>query len=563
MIARIGKSSSASPARGVSAATLPVALVAAALAACSGTIDEEPGYVYGEGLPAVIPADGNLGDGISGSGSGDPRINQRLWRLTPTQLNEEVARLFGQGAPQFSVPEPASESGITNIAANGVVDLGNAAPFSDGARAIGDWVAAQREGSTRCASYGDGSCIDSMLAWLVRGAFRRPVSPEEVAELRTLFTDLQTSYDYDYAISGVVRSVLLSPDFLYRTELGDGSGVMTPYEIANLLAFAITDRSPDGVLYDAAERGELRMPEQREAQARRLMGASHRAWQRFFWEWLSLETLESQGAEVGLDPLLVTQMEEEFRAFVSDVIVTQRGNLRQLLSASYTFAQPQLAAHYGAAHPGSGLARIELDPAQRGGLLTQGAWLVSHGKDGKDNVVRRGMNLFKQGMCNNALAPPEGLDVNAALLDLVGPDATVRETVDARGGSPTCGACHQKADPMGIVFESYASDGRFQTVYPNGQPVDTAIQLESGAMFTSAPAFSATLVDDPLFQACFVRRVVHYVAGIDIGAGSSVAWIEEAQAALVSNNMSLEELLVAVVRHPAFVERPTETETMP
>ena len=62
--------------------------------------------------------------------------------------------------------------------------------------------------------------------------------------MRALFDTLRASYDYDYAISGVVRAVLLAPDFLYRMEIGTG-GVMTSYEIANLLAFSITYRSPD------------------------------------------------------------------------------------------------------------------------------------------------------------------------------------------------------------------------------------------------------------------------------------------------------------------------------
>ncbi len=42
------------------------------------------------------------------------------------------------------------------------------------------------------------------------------------------------------------------------------------------------------------------------------------------------------------------------------------------------------------------------------------AWLVSHGKDGRDNVVRRGMGIYIDAMCND-IAPPPGLDVQAEL----------------------------------------------------------------------------------------------------------------------------------------------------
>jgi hypothetical protein len=168
------------------------------------------------------------------------------------------------------------------------------------------------------------------------------------------------------------------------------------------------------------------------------------------------------------------------------------------------------------------------------------------------------MSLFKQAMCNNDLKPPDNLDVNAALLDLVGPDATVREVVDARGASPSCGTCHRRADPMGIAFESYTSDARWQSTYPSGLAVDTKVTLEGVGEFDTAPALSAALVDEPTFQSCFVRRVVHYLMGVDMGSAQGTAWVKAAQDAFVKHGTSLEELLVAIVRHPAFVERVTE-----
>jgi hypothetical protein len=251
-------------------------------------------------------------------------------------------------------------------------------------------------------------------------------------------------------------------------------------------------------------------------------------------------------------------MEEEYRAFVRDIVVAQRGTLRGLFTASFSWMQPELAAHYGVSHPGAGLQRVEFDPTQRAGLLTQGAWLVSHGKDGRDNVVRRGMNLFKHAMCNNTLAPPAGLDVNAELLKLAGPNATVRQMVDARAGSPTCGACHAKADPMGMIFENFSSDARWQVSYGDGTPVESAITIDSLGSFDHVPPFTAALIDDPVLQECFVRRVTHYLVGIDLGSPEMAAWVQAGYEAFTEHDTSLEELLVALVRHPGFVERVKE-----
>jgi hypothetical protein len=537
--------------------------------ACSGDIEfTGPGSKSASSngkVPGVGSSAGSLPGSTPGTGApsgttpGDPRIAQRIWRLSPDQFNAEIVRLFGTGAPDVKIAETAAEDGITNIAANAVVDMGNASVFADGARAIANWVVAQKNTTTRCTNYGMDACVDSFLAWFPAAAYRRSVTSTEIATLRTLFDGLRGTYTYDYAFSGVVRAVLLSPDFLYRSELGGKTPtVLAPNEIANLLAFSIADQSPDAELLKAAETGDLTNPDQREAQARRLMAKSERAWQNFFWQWLQMDTLYSQGQEVGLDPALVTQMEEEYRKFVREVVVTQHGSLRDVLSAPYTWVQPELAKFYGATHPGTGLAKVQLDPKQRGGILTQGAWLVSHGKKGRDNVVRRGMGIYRQALCNNDLRPPAGVDVQAELKKLVGPNASVREIVDARGGAPACGSCHKAADPVGMVFESFGSDGKWQTTDAIGMPVDTKVDVQGLGMFDNAHAYSTALADDLAFQRCFVRRFTHFLVGIDMGATEMVAWTQQAHERFLATGTSLEELLVAIVRHPAFIERRVE-----
>ncbi len=521
-----------------------------ALGACHGTIDDVSG-----GRNGTSGTGG--GPGTSANGLSDAPIPQRIWRLSPAQFNSETQRLFGAGVPAISIPDSAGEAGLTNIAANAVVDLGNASFFADGARSIATWVNANAAQATHCSDYGQSSCVDSFLAWFPASAFRRKVDSTEISALRKLFDDLRASYPYDYAFSGVIRAVLLSPTFLYRSELADGrSPQLTPDEIANLLAFSITDKGPDAELLAAAKTADLTKPDVREAQARRLMAASEEVWQRFFWEWLQMATLSSQGNEVGLDPKLVTQMENEYRAFVKEVVVTQHGSLRDVLSASYSYMEPELASFYGVSHPGTGLSRVELDPAQRGGLLTQGAWLVSHGKRGKDNVVRRGMSIFKQAMCHNALTPPAGLDVQAAQTKLVGANPTVRDTVNARGQTQPCMTCHSLADPIGIVFENFTSDARWQTTYPDGRSIDTKGDVTGVGSFANGHALASALVDDDMFQRCFVQRFMHFMLGIDLGATDKVAWTQQVHDRLLATNTSLEEMLVSIVRHPGFIERP-------
>jgi hypothetical protein len=376
-----------------------------------------------------------------------------------------------------------------------------------------------------------------------------------VADLRAVYDDVAPTYGEEWAFAALVRAVLLSPQFLYRSEVGPaGKGVvqLDDYEIASLMSLSITDQGPDEELLADAKAARLRDPATREKHARRLMPRTAGLWQRFFWEWLQMSTLASQGAETQLAPALVAALETEYRAFVAKVVVEGGGNLSDLLSTSQTWATPEVAAYYGASHPGGGEAQIALDPAQRGGLLTMGAWLVSHGKKGRDNVVRRGMGIYRDAMCQDI--EPLDVDLEAALKDLVGADATIKQIADARGADPTCGNCHRTSDPVGLAFESYAGDGTWQTVYTDGKPVEAAVILD-GVAYENAPQIAATLASDVRFQQCLVQRFGHFLMGAEFGAPVEVRASAVAYDAFQSSGGSFEELLVAIVRDPAFIER--------
>jgi hypothetical protein len=282
------------------------------------------------------------------------------------------------------------------------------------------------------------------------------------------------------------------------------------------------------------------------------MGGTSAIWQRFFWEWLKMSTLESQGIETGLDTSLVTALEDEYRTFVDHIVVQNHGNLSDLLTSTGTWATPEVATYYGVSHPGGGVAPIKFDPSERAGLLTMGAWLVSHGKKGRDNVVRRGMGVYRDAMCNDI--KPLNIDLQAALRKLVGADATIKEIAAARGGDPTCGACHKTSDPIGLSFEAFGGDGRFQTVYPDGKPVEAAV-VWNGVPYDNAVEVSAALAEDEAFQQCLVRRFGHFLLGADFGAPVEVRASGAAYKAFKDSGGSFEELLVAIVRDPAFIER--------
>lgn len=489
-----------------------------------------------------------------GTDPADPRLEARVWRLTPAQYNTEVQRAF-PGAPTVDLPVGGAEYGITNISSSARIDSGNATQYSEVARTLGSWVASQGAGAARCQTFGTSECVDTFLGWFPEVAYRRPPTPAEKTELRGVYDDLVGPYGPEWAFSAMVRTVLLSPQFLYRTEIGPaGTGIVQidDYEIASLMSFSLMDRGPDQQLLDDAKAGKLKDPATREVHARRLMGGTSEIWQRFFWEWLKMSTLESQAIETGLSSSLTASLEDEYNAFIDHIIVQNRGTLSDLLTSTGTWATPEVATYYGVSHPGGGVAPFQLNPDQRGGLLTMGAWLVSHGKKGRDNVVRRGMGVYRDAMCNDIR--PLNIDLQAAVRKLVGADATIKEIADARGADPTCGACHATSDPVGLSFESFGGDGRFQTVYPDGKPVESKVVWNDVA-YDTAPEVSAALAKDERFQQCLVRRFGHFVMGADFGMPLEVRASGEAYKAFTNSGGSFEELLVAIVRDAAFIER--------
>ena len=69
-----------------------------------------------------------------------------------------------------------------------------------------------------------------------------------------------------------------------------------------------------------------------------------------------------------------------------------------------------LATHYGVSGvSGPDLVQVDLDPTQRAGLLTQGAFLAAHDKPTRTSIVRRGLKIRTSLLCDLVGAPPNNV----------------------------------------------------------------------------------------------------------------------------------------------------------
>src|SRR5207248_6454180 len=102
----------------------------------------------------------------------------------------------------------------------------------------------------------------------------------------------------------------------------------------------------------------------------------------FAAQWLNLRRVEESVVDPekypNYDLTLLQSFEKETELFIRSTLKEDR-SVNELLNANYTFVNERLARHYGIADIyGSRFRRVALtNPEQRGGLLAQGALLVT------------------------------------------------------------------------------------------------------------------------------------------------------------------------------------------
>ena len=62
-------------------------------------------------------------------------------------------------------------------------------------------------------------------------------------------------------------------------------------------------------------------------------------------------------------------------------------------------------------------------------------------------------------------------------------------------------------------------------------------------------------MDDAGFRSCLVQRFAHFLMGGQVGSPEVVRWTGEAHQTFLESGGNFEELLVDLVRDPAFIER--------
>ncbi len=489
----------------------------------------------------------------------------RIWRLSALQWKNTVATALGVAAPDVSsFPSDTVDprTGFSNDSTDNKIAFGladsyfTAADTAANAAAPGAATAFPCLGTAPIAT----ACGQTFAASYGQKLFRRPLT---AAETLTYATYLNSESKLDAAptaVASALKAMLLSPNFLYRTELGSskvGPVDMTGDEIASALSYTIADVPPDATLVAAAAAGQLADPAMREAQAIRLAALpSSKAKLSAFWnEYLALGT---QPTTPGLDASMFT----EAMTFFSKVVAAN-GSFKDLMTAPYTYTtDPALAAIYGTAKPAAD-GKLMLDPTQRAGFLTSASMLGKTSAPSQAaTVIHRGLLVRQRILCETPPPPPAGFVPNPTQIQQAGANATAKQNYDLFAMSmPGCNVCHQTFQPLGLSFETYDATGKFRTQYPApiSAPIPTSVTLagagDANGMYATAVELANKIGGSQISQYCFTQQFASFAFGRGVGFDQESCMIKSMGDYVTSKGGGISQLFASLANAPTAFKR--------
>jgi mono/diheme cytochrome c family protein len=343
----------------------------------------------------------------------------------------------------------------------------------------------------------EASCARSIVSSLARKAFRRPVTAADLRILMPFYTAGRgEDGTFEAGIEAALQRILADPEFIYRGE-PEPAGVrpgqtypITDLALASRLSFFLWSSLPDEQLITLAAQGRLKTPAVLERQVRRMLAdpKSEALVRNFTGQWLGVRSLAASEPVVNLfpdfDDNLREAYEKEIELFFGAIVQEDRSVL-ELLDGNYTFVNERLAKEYGIPNIyGPHFRRVTLPPAldMRRGLLGKGALMTVTSNAARTSPVTRGKWFLQTFLGVSPPQPPP--DVPAFVeraADTTGNSKppTMRQALEKHRISPTCSACHQIFEPMGLALENFDAVGTWRTL-DEGQPIDASGVLPDG-----------------------------------------------------------------------------------
>lgn len=523
-----------------------------------------------------------------------------LRRLTPEQYVNTAGDLLSLDSVSVDLA-PAETEIITALE---VEKFGNAASLLAATLGHERFLPA---GCSATADHQDASlrqelegCAKDFILAFGKSAFRRPLKQlagdDEVEWLLSKYRavrdahlapddELTEPFTFRESLAAIAELVLQSGQHLYLAEEGaedservEGAANLTGYERATRLSYFLWNTTPDPILMEAAAAGELDNEEGVRLHATRMLEdpRARAVVRRFASAYLDLdatpqhprlEELPKSEERFPFDsPSLRSAMRRESEALFERVFFDEGGSFPALLSSNMAYVNSELAGLYGlqgGPTSSSEFVWLELDPTRRAGLFTRAAFLAKNGDQEYQSPIHRGVNLFRDALCQPLGPPPPNANDVAAHPEVKeGEVLTTRRQTELKTSGVECSGCHELINPFGFALEHYDAMGQWQDVErvedATGATVEAPIDATSeiiatdvagvvnGGVELSQRLASSQLAQDCMAQQWFEQAVARPVTAAD---SCSITAIQERFRA----SKDLRQLVVDVVTSPALL----------
>jgi hypothetical protein len=199
---------------------------------------------------------------------------------------------------------------------------------------------------------------------------------------------------------------------------------------------------------------------------------------------------------------------------------------------------------------GDAFQKVDLDPTQRAGVLTQASVLAEKSGPDQSSPILRGVFVREQMFCQPLPLPPASVDAKPPELN---PKMTTKERFAAHRKDPSCETCHSLIDAVGFGLEKYDATGAFRSS-ENGKAIDATgelIDTDVDGKFDGAIELAQKMVASKDVETCMATN--WFTFGFGRAAGKVDACTTETlSTAFAASGGDIRQLLLTMVQTDAF-----------
>lgn len=505
-------------------------------------------------------------------------LKPQIKRLTRTQFINSVRNAFGSifadnqfptltdGNPRIGLSNDPDLLGVNEVNINA---------FYDSSLSLATTARGSVADLTSCANSANDNCLSTLITNYGLRLWRRPVTAAESNDILAGIPRMtSSSASRAQKVEYVLLSLLVSPNHLFRTELGAGTtpaqGIfqLTQYEVASLLSFAVWDSPPDATLLNLAQTNQLYSVDVLKAQVQRMVADSkvRGKMSSFVTDLLKIEDIKTVTKDASLN-LTSTERDQLYSSAQLHLNASYSSGAANLLApfTSQNFYANQSTARFFNLNAGglqASLSPVSVDSSQRFGILSHPAFLTVISGQVSSGIVRRGVFALEQLLCHHLPPPPANVSGNPNL-----PPGFDRNLVTSReelrithSSQSSCVGCHSVIDPAGFGFENFNSLGQFRLVEKAANvPIDSSGRISGVTRqeisFGNSVQYFQSISANIDFKSCVQKSFFKYTAGQDAKSGAGRCEYQNFEQKINTKGNSILSTLESLVELDSFIRR--------